>query len=208
MATPRASCFRPQAPSAPPAQRDAGGNAERFHPLQIQGVECLVSAPSVFSFCIESLSAALPLLAIASGVINRLCCGKCTCNPGKRWRNNASTPGCIQEPPASHKSAISLPSHVQPKRSLAIFSYTGFTGQISCALLCLRPVPPVGIRRLPRQRQEIWCLASGFIGGVSPCSLSDDGNAGSAAANIHHACIIKRQQIRHRRRFIQYVADF
>lgn len=50
--------------------------------------------------------------------------------------------------------------------------------------------------------------ASGFIGGVSHLALFDDGNAGSAAANIHHACIIKRQQIRHRRRFIQYVADF
>ncbi len=49
--------------------------------------------------------------------------------------------------------------------------------------------------------------ASGFIGGVSHLALFDDGNAGSAAANIHHAFrIYCRQQIRYRCRFIQYMA--
>lgn len=65
-----------------------------------------------------------------------------------------------------------------------------------------------GNTSVARQRQGDMVPASGFIGGVSHLALFDDGNAGSAAANIHHACIIKRQQIRHRRRFIQYVADF
>ncbi len=52
-----------------------------FYPLQIQSIERLKErglqfiaySPSAFS---------RPLLAIASGVINKLCCGKCTCNAG------------------------------------------------------------------------------------------------------------------------------
>lgn len=35
------------------------------------------------------------LLAIVSGVINKLCCGKCICNVGNCLRNSFVTFGCI-----------------------------------------------------------------------------------------------------------------
>ncbi len=72
-------------------------------------------------------------------------------------KNGPCTPGCIQAPPASHKSTIPCPAICRATIS-AIFSYTGLTtGQISPAwlrLYCSASSSPMP--RFPARVREIW----------------------------------------------------
>ncbi len=99
---------------------------------------------------------------------------------------SALTPGCMQAPPASHKSPIPCPVICRATIS-AIFSYTGFTtGQISPAwrrLYCSASSSPMP--RFPPESGDM-VSAGGFIRRIRHPALFNDGDPGGAAADVHH----------------------
>lgn len=179
-----------------------------FYPLQIQGIERLKERG--LQFILHRSSAfSRPLLAIASGVINKLCCGRCTCNAGNCLQNSSATPGCIQEPPASHKSVMPCPSICRATMS-AIFFRTPVSPQAKsrhrdrvCTAL---PLPAkYGDFRRESERCDVrrWLHPPS----TSLCPFHD-GNAGSAAADIHYTGVVQLQQIRNCGWLIQHMAHF
>ncbi len=141
--------------------------AERFHRCRSG---CRMAGAVCSSACIESLAFALRCWLSPARVINRHVLRQMQLQ--ETLAKYASTPGCMQEPPASHKSAIRR-LQCGEQRSPAIFSYTGFTTRPSPAhCAACYSASSRGIRRLPARQGMVPAIV--FIGGVSHLALFDD----------------------------------